>query len=380
MAGKGENSLLERVIATIPPELKMTYQKVIRKGSDAHEVMRLYAAMHLWNQGLRQISFEEELDPYNAQGDEEKAYVDIYEATQNLYVECEKYPSKWKLYERARRIKERDRKARFVVAVQDRMGWFSGKLQGVADAVWVVSRSGQVQTWQVWVDERKKILESAIGRYTLKNLLEEYRRAEKEYAKIRELEFCEKLWWQTLLGKAAIQVFNQNIKWTQGLKLEGALSYRTQRAQQELQRIKAEITKQFLAVLNMPLSLSSPYHLSIKDDETITVTVDWDAWQWLSWKDHPNNPEQQEKSYQIMEKTINIELGIITNNLPKDPKHKKGALSIKDIDIEALRKEIKEITALVQQLTFTIQQQNPNYKKIPSFDVKLGFFNIFTQL
>ena len=360
MAGKGKNSLLERVIATLPPELKMAYQKAIRKGSDAHEVMRLYVAMHLWNQGLRQISFEEELDPCNAQGDEEKAYVDIYEATQNLYVECEKYPSKWKLCERARRIKERDLKAKFVVAVQDRMGWFSGKLQGIADAVWVASRSGQVQTWQVWVDERKKILESAIGRYTLKNLLEEYGRAEKEYAKIRELEFCEKLYWQTLFGKAAIQVFNQNIKWTEGLRLEGALNSRAQRAQQELQRIKAEITKQFLAVLNMPLSLTSPYQLSLNDDETITVTVDRDTWQWLSWKDHPNNPEQQEKSYQIMEKTINIELNIITNNLPKIPKHKTGALSIKDVDIEAMRKEIEELTALAKQLA--LQQQNPNYK------------------
>jgi len=350
LAGKGENSLLERVIATLPPELKVAYQKAIRKGSDAHEVMRLYTAMHLWNQGLRQISFEKELDPGNAQGDEEKAYVDVYEATQNLYVECERYPSRWKLYGRARRIRERDQKAKFVVAVQDRMGWFSGKLRGIADAVWVVSRSGQVQTWQVWVDERKKILESAIGRYTLKNLLEEYERAEKEYAEARELEFCEKLYWQTLFGKAAIQVFNQNIKWTEGLRLEGALNSRAQRAQQELQRIKAEIIKQFLAVLNIPLSLTSPYQLSLKDDETITITVDWDAWQWLSWKDHPNNPEQQEKSYQIMEKTINIELDIITNNLPKDTKHRKGAFSIIDVDIEALRKEIEEITALAKQL------------------------------
>lgn len=125
------------------------------------------------------------------------------------------------------------------------------------------------------------------------------RRAKKEYTEGRELEFCEKLRWQTLFGKAAIQVFNQNIKWREGLGLEGALNSRTQRARQELQRIKTEITKQCSAVLSIPLSLTSPYQLSLKDDETITIAVDWDAWQWISWKDHPDNPEQQEKKLQI---------------------------------------------------------------------------------
>jgi hypothetical protein len=43
-------------------------------------------------------------------------------------------------------------------------------------------------------------------------------RAVKEYAEARELEFCEKLYWQTLFGKTAIQVFNQNIKWTEGAR------------------------------------------------------------------------------------------------------------------------------------------------------------------
>jgi len=100
--------------------------------------------------------------------------VDVYEATRNLYVECERYPSKWKLYGRARRIKERDQKAKFAVAVQDRMGWFIGKLQRVADAVWVVSRSSQVQTWQVGL--KKENPRISHRRYTLKNLLEGYRR------------------------------------------------------------------------------------------------------------------------------------------------------------------------------------------------------------
>jgi hypothetical protein len=56
----------------------------------------------------------------------------------------------------------------------------------------------------------------------------------------------------------------------------------------------------------------------------------------VDFMERPSRQSRTARKKATNNQKINIELDIITNNLPKDTKHRKGAISIKYVDIEAL--------------------------------------------
>jgi hypothetical protein len=303
-------TLLERVLESLPSQLSEAYEASARKSSPAHEILRLLVAGQLWNTGYRDISFEKAIN--GSQGQD--AYVDIYVGESNMFVECERMPNKMKILERKRKIAEAYPKSKFTLALQDRMGWLSQTLAGIIGEVWVVSMDGQVKPpWQ-WVEDRKSLLQSVFAANGFKAMVEDYIRTEDEYRRLARLGEEEKLYWQTLLAKTAIKT-SMEAGWLNNLKIRGAWSSRIEKTLQKLNQTRLAITGRVVELLNTILSLSSPYTLKLEEDYSICAGVDWDRWQWLGWKNHPDSNSSQTSQYRILEKNIETELKIATKQL-----------------------------------------------------------------
>ena len=89
LAGDKRKTLFERVIESLPDQLRHAYEAAPRRGSEAHEILRLYVAKYLWDNGFRSISFEKSVP-----NGYENMYIDIYEESLVLFVECERYPER----------------------------------------------------------------------------------------------------------------------------------------------------------------------------------------------------------------------------------------------------------------------------------------------
>jgi hypothetical protein len=303
-------TLLERVLESLPSQMREAYEASARRSSPAHEILRLLVAGQLWNTGYRDISFEKAVN--GSQGQD--AYVDIYVGESNMFVECERMPNKMKILERKRKIAGTYPKSKFTLAIQDRMGWLSQRLAGIVGEVWVVSLDGQVKPpWQ-WVEDRKGLLQSVFSANGFKAMVEDYIRTEDEYRRLARLGEEEKLYWQTLLAKAAIKT-SMEAGWLNNLKIRGAWSSQIEKTMQKLNQTRLAITGRVVELLNTILSLSSPYTLKLEEDYSLSVEVDWDRWQWLGWKDHPDSRSTQTSQYRILEKNMEIELKIATKQL-----------------------------------------------------------------
>jgi len=132
--------LLERIVDSLPSPLREAYDHAPRKGSEAHEILRLFVAKYLWENGHRKISFEKTINCNDGQN----VCADVYEEDLNLIVECERNPDRKAVNDRRRAVKDVYPIAKFVLATQDRMGWRASRLADAADEVWVVDREGRV--------------------------------------------------------------------------------------------------------------------------------------------------------------------------------------------------------------------------------------------
>jgi hypothetical protein len=306
-----QKTLLQRLIESLPDNLRNAYENAPRKSSPAHEILRLLVARHLLSKGYRDLSFEKVVNGNQGQD----AYVDIYVGGElNMFIECERKPNKMKVLERRRKIAEAYPKSKFTLAVQDRMGWLSRKLTGAAVEIWIVSMDGQVKApWQ-WIAERKSLLQSVFAAHGFTAMIEDYMRAEEEYRRLIRLEEEEKLYWQTLLAKTIFKA-SAEASWLNNLKIRGAWSAHAEKTWQKLNQTKLAITRRVVELLNTILSLSSPYILKLGEDYSLCVEVDWDRWQWLGWKNHPDSYSTQTSQYRILEKNMEIELKIATKQL-----------------------------------------------------------------
>jgi hypothetical protein len=167
--------------------------------------------------------------------------------------------------------------------------------------------------WQ-WVEDRKGLLQSVFSANGFKAMVEDYIRTEDEYRRLTRLGEEEKLYWQTLLAKAAIKT-SMEAGWLNNLKIRGAWSSQIEKTWQKLNQTRLAITGRVVELLNTILSLSSPYTLKLEEDYSLSVEVDWDRWQWLGWKDHPDSRSTQTSQYRILEKNMEIELKIATKQL-----------------------------------------------------------------
>jgi len=309
-----QKTLLQRLIEFLPDNLRNAYENALRKSSPAHEILRLLVARHLLSKGYRDLSFEKVVNGNQGQD----AYVDIYVGGElNMFVECERKPNRMKVLERRRKIAEAYPKSKFILAVQDRMGWLSQKLTGAADEIWIVSMDGQVKVPWEWIEERKSLLQSLFAAYGFKAMIEEYMRVEEEYRRLVRLEEEEKVYWQTLLAKTIIKA-SAEASWLNTLKIRGAWSAHAEKTWQKLE-----------------------------DDYSLRVEVDWDRWQWLGWKDYPDSRSTQTSQYRILEKNMEIELKIATKQLKTSLTENR---TYTDPELANISHELKSIWNNIQEM------------------------------
>lgn len=347
MACDGRQTLLQRIVEALPENLKEAYASASRKGSEAHEILRLLAAQHLWKNGFRDISFEKTVNGYNGQN----MCVDIYEGSQGLFIECERHPDREDVLKRRQRIRGAHPYAKFILATQDRMGWKAKRLLDAADEVWVVSKDGQVKTPQAWVEERKRQLQSIINVVEMQGLINAYKKAEEEYRKLVKLEEEEEVYWQLQLTGASLKLFKGETELQKDLKIKGVWSKYTEKAKQEMREIRQKIIEKLVELLNATLSLSSPYKVRLIDEHTLTIDVDWDAWQWLNWKSPPVKGYNETAQYKIMEKNMELELKIATKTKMKTYKENEE----KTITLAEYQQSIEKLKTSIEELKKTVQ-------------------------
>ncbi|MEM0488105.1 MAG: hypothetical protein QW707_02755 [Candidatus Bathyarchaeia archaeon] len=344
-----QKTLLERAVDALPDPIREAYEAAPRKGSEAHEVLRLLVAMYLWSNGYGSISFEKCVNHNGVQN----MCVDIYEDTLNLFVECERFPDKKAIADRQKAIKDVYSTAKFVLATQDRMGWRALRLRGVADEVWVVCRDGRVLTPAEWAEERRKMLKTIFNPIELGGYMNLYGEAEEEYHKFRRLLDEEGVLWGQLLNQACLKTAEFRVEWLKDLSVRGVWCKHVEDAKNRMEEAKTKIVAKVVELLNAIVSLSSPYTFRLSESGVIEVGVDWDAWQWLGWKDYPNKSPVALAQYQLLEENIRKELKMATGNArpkPGNSNAKVKGLIEHDRTFKEMQKDIEEIKKLIPLL------------------------------
>lgn len=303
-------------------------------------------AKYLWDNGFRSISFEKSVP-----NGHENMCIDIYEESLVLFVECERQPERKAVIERLKRLKDAYPTAKFVLATQDRVGWRALRLGQVADEVWVVCRDGRILTPAEWAEERRRTLQSIFNDAELQGLINIYSQTLEDYEKFRELSLEEETYWRQLLTQTCLKTRHFKAEWLQSLAVKGVWRKHVEAAERQLQEVKNRVMGKVVELLNAILSLSSPYIMTLDGNGEITVAVDWDAWQWLGWKDYPSKNPAAATHYRILEENLQKELKIATRNIK--PKRMENKNEIKST-VE-LRQQIKELQIMMDDVESMIQ-------------------------
>ena len=291
--------------------------------------------------------------------------IDIYEEKLVLFVECERQPERKAVIERLKRLKDAYPTAKFVLAIQDRMGWKALRLGQVADEVWVVCRNGRILTPAEWAEERRRALQSIFNDAELQGLMNIYSQTLEDYEKFRELSLEEETYWRQLLTQTCLKTRHFKAEWLQSLAIKGVWHKHVEAAEGQLQEVKNRVMGKVVELLNAILSLSSPYMMTLDGNGEIRVAVDWDAWQWLGWKDYPSKNPASVAHYRILEENIQKELKIATRNIkPKRMENKNEIKSKVEFrqEIKQLQTMIDEIESMTQTLLEINKNQQPTQK------------------
>ncbi|MEM1507008.1 MAG: hypothetical protein QW294_06815 [Candidatus Bathyarchaeia archaeon] len=346
-------SLLERVTEGLPAELRDAYNRAPKRGPPAHEVLRLYSALHLWREGLREISFEKVVECSNG----EPIYVDIFvkDGAENVYIECERYPVKSKVKKCASIIKAKDNFAKVIVAIQDRVGWYASWMSGAADEVWIVCRNGDVVYPGSWASMRRRLLYTSIHEAALLYALASYREAEETYARAKSSAVEEEVFWRPLLSRAMAAVLGGENDWILKVPVRGVWLQRAEQAERDMLRWRTEALNKVFQVINTTLALASPYQIAVDEKGTATITVDQEAAEWLGWKDYPCS--QSNSHFKLIEKTLNRELRIVQEILKFERTGRvdeEYRMEVNLAELSMLSKKMKtiddEINALREQI------------------------------
>ncbi|MEM0010805.1 MAG: hypothetical protein QXT84_03820 [Candidatus Bathyarchaeia archaeon] len=311
MSRLNDKGLIGRVIKDLPSELRDAYEGAPRRGSRAHELVRLYTALYMLREGYTDISFEKVVETGNG----EPIYVDIFarDGDYNVYVECERYPAKDRIERRAGAIKSRDNFAKVIVALQDRCGWYSRLLSRAANDIWIVCRNGEVMYPGSWESERRRTLYMSIHEAALICALADYREAEKIYGEARARAVEEEVFWRPLVDRALATVLGGSNEWALNVPIRGVWRQRAEEAERRLLECKAEVLGRAIPVLNAILALASPYQIAVDEDGSLKFSIDWEAWEWLGWKDYPCS--ENNVHLKLLEKVLRRELKIVAEIL-----------------------------------------------------------------
>ena len=356
MSRLNDKGLIGRVIKDLPSELRDAYEGAPRRGSRAHELVRLYTALYMLREGYTDISFEKVVETGNG----EPIYVDIFarDGDYNVYVECERYPAKDRIERRAGAIKSRDNFAKVIVALQDRCGWHSGLLSRAANSIWIVCRNGEVMYPGSWESERRRTLYMSIHEAALICALADYREVEKAYGEARARAVEEEVFWRPLIDKALAAVLGGSNEWALNVPIRGAWRQRAEEAERRLLECKAEVLRRAIPVLNAILALASPYQIAVNENGTLKFSIDWEAWEWLGWKDYPCS--ENNVHLKLLEKILRRELKIVAEILEFErdgriPKEYKVDMFM--ARLELLAKKIDATEEMLKHLK-TILKQN----------------------
>ena len=66
-------------------------------------------------------------------------------------------------------------------------------------------------------------------------------------------------------------------------------------------------------MLNAILALASPYQIEVDEDGSLKFSIDWEAWEWLGWKDYPCS--ENNVHLRLLEKVLRRELKIVAEIL-----------------------------------------------------------------
>jgi hypothetical protein len=320
-------------------------------------------AKYLWDNGFRSISFEKSVP-----NGHENMCIDIFEEKLVLFVECERQPERKAVAERLKRLRDAYPTAKFVLVAQDRMGWRVLRLRQVADEVWVVCRDECILTPAEWADERRRLLQSISSDLELQGLMNIYRHALEDYEKFRELSLEEETYWRQLLTHACLKTRHFQAEWLQGLTIKGVWHKHVEAAEKQLQELKNKILGKIVELLNTILSLSSSYKISLNGKGEITVAVDWDAWQWLGWKDYPSKNPAAAAQYQKLEENFQKELKIATRNVKQKQGESRATIKRKverDRLIEELKMEVNEIRNKMENMITILAEETETNKPQP---------------
>jgi len=351
----GGRSLFEKVLKSLPSDIRSAYEGAPRRGSRAHELVRLYTALYMLREGYTDISFEKVVETGNG----EPIYVDIFarDGDYNVYVECERYPAKDKIERRAGAIKSRDNFAKVIVALQDRCGWYSRLLSRAANSIWVVCRNGEVMYPGSWESERRRTLYMSIHEAALICAIADYRETEKAYGEARARAVEEEVFWRPLVDRALAAVLGGSNEWALNVPIRGVWRQRAEEAERRLLECKAEVLGRAIPVLNAILALASPYQIAVDEDGSLKFSIDWEAWEWLGWKDYPCS--ENNVHLKLLEKILRRELRIAAKMLEFE---RTGRISeeykmdVSMAKLEALAREIDAREKTLKQLRDLIRQ------------------------
>ena len=310
---------LNRFINLLPNELKRAFYAsprcyppgriMLGATTCVHEAMKAIVAKHLWNRGLRSITFEK---PLNLPGGE-LIYIDVYEESSRIAVECIFKARLSDLREKAFKIRQADPNARIIAAIHDTRGWDAGRFLNLAHEVWVVCRDGQVLSAPEWADKRKMILKGAVEAERITLLLKCYLEVldylnECNYEKMSSYQ--ETLRWINMFVNALLpsapkieveydrfadKTYDKNINYY--TKILGYL--------------KQEILAEIIGAINVIVGFYTAQALSLDENGVLHYNSDPNLMDWLGVSDDvEDSPEE------VLRK-VKVELGIVAEQLKR---------------------------------------------------------------
>jgi len=189
-----------------------------------------------------------------------------------------------------------------------------------------------------------------------------YNKTLEDYRKFRELSLEEETYWRQLLTQTYLKTRFFQAEWLQSLAVKGVWRKHVEAAERQLQEVKNRVMGKVVELLNAILSLSSPFTMKLNGNGEITVSVDWDVWQWLGWKDYPSKNPAAAAQYKILEENIQKELKIATRKIkPKRMENKNEIKSKVEFrqEIKQLQTMIEEIESLIKTLLEMNRNQQP---------------------
>ncbi|MEM1546844.1 MAG: hypothetical protein QXP91_10330 [Candidatus Methanomethylicia archaeon] len=97
------------------------------------------------------------------------------------------------------------------------------------------------------------------------------------------------------------------------MPIRGVWRQRAEESERRFLKCKAEVLRRAIPVLNAILALASPYQIAVDENVTLKFSIDWEAWEWLGWKDYPCS--ENNGYLRLLEKILRRELKIVAEIL-----------------------------------------------------------------